>query len=101
MHAWLATATRQRGDAAAALAHVQNVLDFLANATLEGMDEPARVCQLCAQVLQECADAHAADLLAMGRALVEQRARSLTEPAARASYLQNVRVNKDFYEECA
>ena len=100
MHAWLATATDRRGDAAAALAHVQHVLDFLENATLEGMDEPARVCQLCGQILQEYADARAATLLAMGRALVEQRARSLTEAALRTSYLQNVRVHKDFYEQC-
>ncbi|MEZ4865480.1 MAG: BTAD domain-containing putative transcriptional regulator [Caldilineaceae bacterium] len=79
MQAWLAFVTQQRGDSAAAVAHVQSVLEFMATATLEGLEEPVRVCLLCAQVLRAQGDRRAAELFAIGRTLLEKRATCLTD----------------------
>jgi hypothetical protein len=98
MRAWLAWVAHQLGDSAAALAHVQAVLDFMVTATLDGLDEPVRVCLLCAQVLRDQEDCRTANPLAAGRTLLEQRSALLTDTVLRKSYLELVPVHAQVWQ---
>jgi tetratricopeptide (TPR) repeat protein len=73
LHAWLAHIAHRQGDAKNTEAHLHQVLDYLTSGSLDGMEEPIRVCQFCAELLGARGDERADELAAQGRALQKRR----------------------------
>lgn len=88
--AWIAYVAWEQGDVANTLRHLQQVRDFVATTTLDGMEEPIRVCLLCAKVLQGQDERRAAQMVGLGRALLARRAALLPDGPQRLSYLNNI-----------
>lgn len=73
MRAWLASVVYRQGDATQAARYLQQLLDYLQNGSLDGMEEPLRVCRLGAEVLQALGDKRSEWLLEKGNRLQERR----------------------------
>jgi tetratricopeptide (TPR) repeat protein len=83
--------TRQRcGEAQAAQAHVETILEFLKTGDLDGLMEPVSVYLACWEVLDAAGDPRARQILAAGSDFLQVRAERQANPAIRQSLLENI-----------
>jgi tetratricopeptide (TPR) repeat protein len=92
--AGLARVSMIRGDSAQALAWVDELLDCLAERSLDGTYEPFRVYLTCYQVLEANRDARAQDILATAYGLLQRQASGIEDEDLRRSFLQNVATHQ-------
>ena len=92
--AGLAEAALGQRDLVQAQQHIEIVLNYLADHSLHGADEPFRVYLTCFKVLQANGDGRAQRLLARGHKLLQVVAAKITEASLRNSFLENVAVNR-------
>jgi class 3 adenylate cyclase/tetratricopeptide (TPR) repeat protein len=94
--AGLARVALARGDTAGALAAVDDMLSHLAGGgTLDGAERRALARLTCHQVLASVGDPRAADLLAAAHAELQAQAAAITDPALRASFLNNIPEHRE------
>jgi Asp-tRNA(Asn)/Glu-tRNA(Gln) amidotransferase C subunit len=96
--AGLACVRLAQGQVDAALAHAEEILDYLEENTLDGAIEPLRVHVTCHRVLRAQEDPRADELLARAHALLQQRAATITDAALRQSFLQNVPAHQEILQ---
>jgi tetratricopeptide (TPR) repeat protein len=73
-----------------ALSLVEQVVEFLAQHRLEGVDEPIQVFLTCYHVLRRCDDGRADDLLQQAHTQVMTIAAKISDPAIRSAFLERV-----------
>lgn len=94
--AGLARVALADGDAVAALAALQPVLDHAAAAgTLDETDWPRQIELTCYQALASAGDPRAADWLARAHTALMAQADALTDATLRQGFLQNVPFNRE------
>ena len=93
--AGLARVEMGRGQVAAALPYIEEILAHLEQNSLAGTDEPYRVYLTCYQVLQANADHRADALLQTGYSLLREQANRLTDPARRHTLLHQVPAHRE------
>jgi predicted ATPase len=94
--AGLARVALENGDLLTAQMHVDPILDFLDSAgTLDGADEPLRIYLTCYLVLQKGGDKRAKNILITAHNLLQSRAESIKDEAARQAFLENIEHNQE------
>jgi len=89
--AGLARVALQQGQPAEALAHAEEILDWIGEHGVQGMDDPVRVHLAVADALTAAEQGErAAQVLAAAQSLVQERAARIGDEAARQSFLENV-----------
>jgi len=84
-----------------ALAHVEAVLSYLVENSLDGTDEPFQIYLTCYRVLQAHDDARAPALLAEARQLLDRRAKLLPDEETRQAFLSDVPAHPAIMEALA
>ncbi|MEZ4863073.1 MAG: tetratricopeptide repeat protein [Caldilineaceae bacterium] len=74
--------------------YLDEILNFLAQNSVDGLEEPFRVYLTCYQGLQALGDPQAQEILQTARRLLQQRARQIDDDALRRSFLENVAANR-------
>jgi class 3 adenylate cyclase/tetratricopeptide (TPR) repeat protein len=92
--AGLALASLALGEHQTARRYVDEVLGHLRTKDLTGTEEPVRVFLACFHVLQANQDPRAPDVLDAGYRFLQGRQSTITDPALRASFLENVPPNR-------
>jgi tetratricopeptide (TPR) repeat protein len=92
--AGLARVSMDEGDQVQALAWVDELLDYLAERSLDGTYEPFRVYLTCYQVLDAARDVRARDILTTAYRLLQQQASGIEDEDLRRSFLQNVAAHR-------
>ena len=85
----LARVALAEGDLAHATAYADAVLEYLAEHTLEGTEEPLGVYLTCYAVLRAAQNPRATDVLAAGHALLQERAAQFDDEERRRMFLEN------------
>jgi DNA-binding SARP family transcriptional activator len=98
--AGLARLAHVQGDAPRAQEHVEEVLDHLRTATLDGTEEPFHVYWTCYRVLQAAQDPRAGGLLTAACSLLHERAATIEDEELRRSYLEDVPAHRKLLHEC-
>ncbi len=89
--AGLALAALAEGDAAAAVAALQSVLDpAAAGSALHGTDEPRRIEMICYQALAHAGDPRAADWLSRAHTALMAQAAAISDATLRQGFLRNI-----------
>jgi tetratricopeptide (TPR) repeat protein len=97
--AGLARIALARGDHAAALAHVEDILGHLKTGSINGTNEPLRIYLTCYRVLQANHDPRADQILSAAHDLLQERASKIDDQKLRRSYLENVAAHREIVEE--
>ncbi len=95
----LAEAHMGQGEAAQALELVERILAHLANHTLEGCWEPARIYLTCYRVLKDQADPRAVDVLRAAYSFVMELAGRFQDEERKRSFLENVAIHRAIVRE--
>jgi len=93
--AGLASVALARGDRAGALAHVEALLDVLADNPCAGLDEPFDIYLTCYRILEAHHDPRATPVLQTAHRLLHEYADQITDGALRQSFLENVATHRD------
>ncbi len=93
--AGLASVTLAQGDPAQALTHIEEILSYLKNHTLDRTEEPFRVYVACYRVLQASQDPRAQDILDAAYHLLQERAAKIADDELRRSFLENVAIHRE------
>jgi predicted ATPase/DNA-binding SARP family transcriptional activator/class 3 adenylate cyclase len=100
--AGLARVALAQGDPARALAHVQEILDYLdGHPALLGTLEPLRIYMTCYRVLLANRDPRAGEILHAAYHLLQERAAKIDDENLRRSYLENVAAHREIAAEYA
>ena len=99
--AGLASAALAQGELSSAKTHVEEILDYLNDHTLEGIGEPTRVYLTCYRVLHACGDSRSSDVLQLACNDLQARAAKITDEELRRSFLENVSFHRELHKECA
>ena len=99
--AGLARVSLAQNDLAQAQAHVEEILSFLEDNTLDGTDEPFRVYLTCYRVLRANQDPRAQVILTTAHDLLQHQAAKIEEYALRRSFLENVPAHREITREFA
>jgi tetratricopeptide (TPR) repeat protein len=98
--AGLARVARAQGDRAAALAHVEEILDCVEeHPALYGTLEPLRIYLTCYRILQANGDGRAGKTLDAAFRLLQERAATIEDQHLRRSYLENVPAHREVVAE--
>ncbi|MFH2038344.1 MAG: tetratricopeptide repeat protein [Chloroflexota bacterium] len=81
-----------------ALFHIEQILEFLQDHSLDGTDEPMRIYLTCYQVLKANKDIRASEILRTAHNLLLERVSLLEDETLRKSYLENVTANREIQE---
>ena len=81
--------------------HVDEILGFLQDNTLDGTDEPIRVYLTCYRVLHANQDPRAQVLLTTAHSLLQQQAAKIEDETLRRSFLENVPAHSAIMREFA
>jgi len=81
-----------------ALAHVEDVLEYLEEKSPEGPDQPIQIYLTCYQVLSACQDARSQDILRSAYRLLQTRAATIGEDDLQQSYLERVSANQEIMD---
>jgi len=92
--AGLARVAMKEGKLDEALKYVEQIMDYLKDHNLDGIDEPMRIYLTCYQVLQANRDPRAEEILRQAHGILMERAGKITDVAMRQSYLENVAANR-------
>lgn len=87
------------GDLAAARAEVNHILEFLAERSLDGTTEPARIYLTCYQVLKAGGDRQADRILAAACAMFTKRAATIPD-ATRQAFYRETAVHRELLALC-
>ena len=90
----LARVALAEGDLAHATACTDAVLEYLAEHTLEGTEEPVGLYLTCYEVLHATSDPRATEVLAAGHALLQERAAQFDDEDRRRLFLEHVPVHR-------
>lgn len=93
--AGLACVLLAQGNLAQAQAHIEEILSYLAHATLDGADEPLRVYLACYRGLQAIRDPRAMDVLKTACDLLQAQAAQIPDLEARRAFLEDVAVHRE------
>lgn len=97
----LARASLLQADLATAQSAIDEVMAYLESNSLDGTEEPLRVCLTCYQVLKASGDPRARDALAAAYDSLQEQAARITDPALRRSFLENVPHHRDILRATA
>lgn len=97
--AGLARAALLQGDLSLATAHVEAILAYLQNGTLEGTDDPVRVYLTCYRVLRASNDARMLDLLEAAYRLLVERAARISDDGMQQSFLEQLPAHRELLHE--
>ncbi len=97
--AGLAGVTEMMGDHLAARVYAEEILAHLQTTTLDGTIEPFRVYLTCYHILRNHNDPRARILLDRAYTLLQTRAVTITDPAMRQSFLDNVAEHREIVSE--
>lgn len=92
--AGLARVELNQGNLSAALAHVEDILTYLAHDTLSGASEPFVIYWTCYQVLSANNDSRAYAILQTAYRRLQMLANSINEKNRRSSFLENVAIHQ-------
>jgi adenylate cyclase len=92
--AGLASVALAADDLPAAQAHVDEILSYLEDRTLEGTEEPFRIYLTCYRVLHANDDPRAEEILAEAHALLQEQATQISDEAMRRTFLENVPAHR-------
>ncbi|MBN2549709.1 MAG: tetratricopeptide repeat protein [Anaerolineales bacterium] len=84
-----------RGQNAQALEKCEQILNFLQDSTLEGVEEPFWIYLICIKALSENHDPRARELLAAAYRLLQAQAEKIGDEQLRHSFLHNVEANRE------
>ncbi|MFN2155699.1 MAG: hypothetical protein ACK2UX_10725, partial [Anaerolineae bacterium] len=94
--AGLARVALAQGDLVAALAHVNEILDHIADRPmLYGLFEPLRIYLTCYRVLLANRDPRVSEILNAAYRLIQERAATIEDQDLRRSYLENVPAHRE------
>jgi tetratricopeptide (TPR) repeat protein len=93
--AGLARISLARGELALALGYVEETLNYLKIAALDGTDEPIRVYLTCYRVLCANQDPRAPDVLMTAYHLLQERAAKITDENLRRLFLENLVAHRE------
>ncbi|MCI0394566.1 MAG: tetratricopeptide repeat protein [Chloroflexi bacterium] len=79
---------------AQALAHVEEILAYLANNTLDGVDEPYRVYLTCYRALAAANDGRAGEILQAAHRLLQEQAVRISDATLRQAFLDGVAIHR-------
>jgi len=99
--AGLARVSLAQGDLAQAQDRIEEILRYLEDHTVEGMEEPFLVYWTCYQVLRASQDPRAQAILDAARRLLQERAARITDEELRRSFLENVVLHRHILDEFA
>ena len=88
-----------QGQVPQAMETVEQILPDLHPGLIDNAEEGFRIYLSCIQVLQAAGDARAAEWYQTARGLLEARAARISDPALRASYLNNVPAHRTLRSE--
>lgn len=95
----LAQLAMMKGDAEAAMAEVEHILDRQSQGvSLEGTEEPLRVALICYQVLQGSGDLRAASVLSQAHQSLMGRAARISDATRRQSFLKHVPYHRQIVQ---
>ncbi len=97
--AGLANVTELMDDQLSSRVYAEEVLAHLQTTTLDGTIEPFRVYLTCYRVLRNHNDPRARLLLERAYSLLQTHAATITDPAMRQSFLDNVAVHREIVSE--
>jgi tetratricopeptide (TPR) repeat protein len=97
----LARASLAQNELAQAQTHVEEILGFLEDNTLDGTDEPFRVYLTCYRVLHANQDPRAQVLLTTAHGLLQDQAAKIEDEGMRRSFLENVLTHREIVREFA
>jgi adenylate cyclase len=97
--AGLARVSLAQHDLSQAQTHVDEMLDFLEDNTLDGTDEPFRVYLTCYRVLHANQDPRAQEILNTAHGLLQERAARISDEELRRSFLENVAAHQEILSE--
>jgi serine/threonine protein kinase/tetratricopeptide (TPR) repeat protein len=92
--AGLARTLHARGDNAAALQHVNTILDQLRAENLDGLEEPFDVYLVCYRILGSTEPSRATAVLKTAYRLLQERAMQINDETQRGSFLNNVATHQ-------
>lgn len=93
--AGLAGSLWQHGEIAAARSHIEEVLDFLAGQTLQGVDEPTQVYLNCYRVLHGSGDGRAGEMVRQAYDRLRAIAGKIEDAPIRAAFWENVPAHRE------
>jgi adenylate cyclase len=99
--AGLARVSLAQNDLTQAQTHVEEILGFLEDNTLDGTEEPFRVYLTCYHVLHANQDPRAQVLLTTAHSLLQDQAAKIEDEALRRSFLENVPAHREIVREFA
>ena len=76
-----------------ALPQLEEILSYLQNHSLEGVDEPGRIYLSCYQALSSMDDSRAAQLLSTAHTFLIDRAARIEDQELSRAFLEDVRAN--------
>jgi tetratricopeptide (TPR) repeat protein len=99
--AGLARISLAENDLARAQTHVEEILGFLQDNTLDGTEEPFRVYLTCYRVLHANQDPRAQEILNTAHGLLQEQAVRISDEELRRSFLENVAAHREIVREFA
>ena len=97
--AGLARVSLAQTDLSQAQTHVEEILGFLEDNTLDGTDEPFRVYLTCYRVLHANHDPRAKEILNTAHGLLQEQAARISDKELRRSFLENVAAHREIRSE--
>jgi hypothetical protein len=77
---------------------VDQVIDYLANHPLEGVDVPIGIYLTCYYVLQSCGDGRADDVLGQAHDRLMTNAEKVIDPVIRSIFLERVPAHRELIQ---
>lgn len=96
--AGLAGTKWKQGEEKAALSLVEEVIDYLANHPLAGVDEPIQIYLTCYHVLRGSGDSRAVDVLRRAHDLLMANAEKVSDPSLRSTFLERVPAHRELIQ---
>jgi len=97
--AGMARVSITQNDLAQAQTHVEEIIDFLKDNTLDGPEEPFRVYLTCYRVLHANQDLRAREILNTVHELLQEQAVRISGEELRRSFLENVVAHREILSE--
>jgi tetratricopeptide (TPR) repeat protein len=99
--AGLARVSLAQNDLAQAQTHIEEILSFLEDNTLDGTEEPFLVYLTCYRVLNANRDPRAQEILTTAYGLLQEQAVRISDEELRRSFLENVAAHREILSEWA
>jgi tetratricopeptide (TPR) repeat protein len=97
--AGIARVCKTQNDSTKAQTHVEEIMDFLIDNTLDGPEEPFRIYLTCYRVLHANGDPRAQEILNTAHNLLQEQSVRISDEKLRRSFLENVRAHREILSE--